>query len=201
MLLVKRLVLVGVASALSAFFTAGFATTAQASPISFYNDPTSITPTTTARGTLTCTLACSVLYETTGVYSTSVGGVFTVHPPNETIETGFVNGNLKAGDAAYTIADAAKTENAPSSFSTNALYVLMKIGGGNTFATMLIRNDSGTGALGLSWSGNSGSGLSHYTEFGELAPPIPTPLPAASLLLATALGGLGHVARRRRKAA
>ncbi|RKF12435.1 VPLPA-CTERM sorting domain-containing protein [Roseovarius spongiae] len=192
----RAIVAIGVA-ALMAVYTVALPTKSHAATITFYDDPAGPAD---KRGTLTCSVACSALFSTPGTYNTTVGGVFTVHPPNETTQTNFVNANLKAGDSSFLVADADKTEPAPSSFSTDALYILLKIGGGHTLNSLLVRNDSGAGGLELSWDGESASGLSHYTEFGEL--PITTiPLPAGGLLLLTALGGLGIAARRRRKAA
>ena len=107
-----------------------------------------------------------------------------------------MNANLFPGDAAF--ATGFKTEPAPNPFTTSALYILMKIGGGNTFNTVLVRNETNGGSLELTWDGNSASGLSHVTEFGGA---VPIPLPAGGLLLITALGGLGIAVRRRRKVA
>ena len=161
--------------------------------ITVYDDPVGLTG---ERGTLSCSAACSVLNAEPGVFSPGVGGVFTVHPPNLTNETSFVNANLFPGDAAF--ATGFKTEPAPNPFTTSALYILMKIGGGNTFNTVLVRNETNGGSLELTWDGNSASGLSHVTEFGGA---VPIPLPAGGLLLITALGGLGIAVRRRRKVA
>ena len=161
--------------------------------ITVYDDPVGLTG---ERGTLSCSAACSVLNAEPGVFSPGVGGVFTVHPPNLTNETSFVNANLFPGDAAF--ATGFKTEPAPNPFTTSALYILMKIGGGNTFNTVLVRNETNGGSLELTWDGNSASGLSHVTEFGGA---VPIPHPAGGLLLITALGGLGIAVRRRRKVA
>lgn len=49
------------------------------------------------------------------------------------------------------------------------------------------------------WSTATGQGISHISFYDSGATPIP--VPAAGLLLITALGGLGFAARRRRKAA
>lgn len=46
------------------------------------------------------------------------------------------------------------------------------------------------------WSVNLQQGLSHVSLYGS---PAPIPVPAAGILLITALGGLGIAARRRRK--
>lgn len=145
---------------------------------------------------VSCSAACSVLNAEPGVFSPGVGGVFTVHPPNLTNQTNFVNANLFPGDVAF--ATGFKTDPAPNTFTTSALYILMKIGGGNTFNTVLVRNETNGGSLELTWDGNSASGLSHVTEFGGTTP---IPVPAAGFLLITALGGLGLAARHRRKAA
>lgn len=197
MVRMKRILMTGALAALMAVTTVAFSTKSQASTITFYDDPSGLAG---ERGTLTCSVACSALFSTPGAYDTSIGGVFTVHPPNETTQTNFVNANHQAGDVSFAVVDANKTDSAPSSFSTNALYLLLKIGGGNTLNSLLVRNEAGIGGLELSWDGNRASGLSHYTEFGDL-PTVPIPLPAGGLLLVTALGSLGFAARRRSKAA
>ena len=208
----------------SAALALGTAGQLSAATITFYDNPGTLTG---QRGTLSCTNAgCGfeALLASPGSYSSHKGGIFTVHPPNETNQTAFVNDNRKSGDAAFSVPDADKTENAPSSFSSSALYVLLKIGGGDDFQSLLIRNTSGT-VLDLTWAGFTGpstaeprtgrgrdksdkddekvtgSGLSHYTEFGSLPPPPPTPaipVPAAGWLLLGGLGALGAMARARR---
>lgn len=149
-------------------------------------------------GTATCSQTCEGLVAIgPSVWATDGAVLFTVHPPSAAIELAFVNSVTGLNFASGT-----KTEDTPDdmSFFTNALYILMKIGGGNENATFLIHNTWGEG-LNISWLSVSGggNGLSHYTEFGS-APPATVPVPAAGLLLLGALGGLAALRRRRRVA-
>ena len=85
------------------------------------------------------------------------------------------------------------------SFQTSAQYLAIKVGLGHFFLEL-----AGPGPINLFYTadGNndsraqSGGGFSHYTEFGQLSA---VPVPAAGLLLVSALGGMGFAARRRRR--
>ncbi|MCV2881855.1 VPLPA-CTERM sorting domain-containing protein [Actibacterium sp. XHP0104] len=168
-----------------------FAQTAQAASIGIYDDAAAMTG---LRGTLTCDAGCEVLLLQPSTYSATVGQIFTVHPPNKATELAFVNNNLVPGDTAYT--SYVKDESPKSDFITSALYILFKLGGGNSDATFLVHNTSG-GNLGLTWAPTkgTGSGLSHTSSFGGAT----IPLPASGLLLLGAIGGL-TIARRRKAA-
>ena len=148
-------------------------------------------------GTLTCAQSClGLVNESPATWANDGAVLFTVHPPNLDNETDWVN-SVTGGSYTGT-----KTEQGGGhySFVTDALYILFKIGGGNTNATFLVQNTFGKG-LKVTWDEvpGQGAGLSHYTEFGA-APPPPSqvPLPAAGVLLAAALGGIGAVRSRRR---
>lgn len=116
-----------------------------ASTITFYDNPADTT--TGERGTLTCSAGCSALFSTPSIYDSTTGGVFTVHPPTVANQISFINANRQSGEASF--ATGFKTEPAVSPFTTNALYVLLKIGGGATFNSLLVRNESGAGGLQL----------------------------------------------------
>ncbi len=80
------------------------------------------------------------------------------------------------------------------SFSTDALYFMIKLGLGEAYFQNL------TGAtlyLAFLANGTSGGGLSHVTAFGGTV--SQTPLPAALPLFASALAVLGLIGRRRRR--
>jgi hypothetical protein len=79
------------------------------------------------------------------------------------------------------------------SFLSDAEYIVFKIGAGHFFLQL-----TGPGIVNITFDkdGQQKGGLSHYTEFGQLAA---VPIPAAGLLLIAGLAGLG--ALRRRKAA
>ncbi len=129
-----------------------------------------------------------------------VGGIFTVHPPNEANETAFVNANRNGGPAVefgqkINIDDIPGADGEDFDFMSTAEYILLKIGGGNSLNVALIHNLSG-GKLNLNFSTTAqASGLSHYTEFGETSV---VPLPAALPLLLTAIAGFGLVGRRKK---
>ena len=146
-------------------------------------------------GTLTCVQTCEGLVATgPTVWAMDGAKLFTVHPPSIANETSFVNAATGGGFVTGTKTD---TAGDPFAFTTDALYILMKIGGGkNEAAHFLIKNTFGAG-LQISWDAVSGqgAGLSHYTTFGVTPPPVP--VPAAGLLLLGALGGLAALRRRR----
>lgn len=204
----------------AAAFSAAMATGASAASITFYN---SLAPNTGERGTLTCTsIGCesgdflALIAEAASggpTYSATVGKMFTVHPPEPAQQMEWVNANLMGGDGPFgpfDPEDEYKTEIAGDggnyTITTNALYVLLKIGGGNTLQTALVKNASG-GELSLNWKGKPASGLSHFGEFGLVTIIIdpdpegeasPIPLPAAGWLLIGGLGALVAVRRRKR---
>lgn len=165
-----------------------FGLAANASTISIYDDAATNTD---LRGTLTCSVGCEVLISEPGTYSAVKGQVFTVHPPNDATELAFVNANLTGGDTPYLTGN--KNESPGTSFTSSALYILFKIGNGNTFNAFLVHNTGGNQLF--TWAGNTASGLSHTNSFGGTVSPVP--LPAAGFLLVAALGGLALVRRRK----
>jgi len=149
-------------------------------------------------GTATCSQTCAGLVAIgTPVWAKDGAKLFTVKPNDEN-QLKFVN--LVTG---LNFVSGTKTNGSGGnmSFATNALYILMKIGGGKENQTFLIHNTWGQG-LNIAWLAVSkgGNGLSHYTEFGTAPPLVPVPVPAAGLLLLGALGGLAVLRRRRRAA-
>jgi len=188
------------------------ASTAGAVTISVYSD----TDSTTERAAVTCT-GCSVLLYTAD--STDIGGVLG---PNNVVEgtipgdhgfgTGFgelfVNsfGSNPSDEAqwinsilgtSYTLTNSDKTDPASdgTQYSSLAAYVIVKIGRTPNYS--ILRNDT-VGAFTFSWDGKSGggAGISHFTEAGVAAVPVP----AAGFLLIGALGGLVGLRRRRKTA-
>jgi hypothetical protein len=150
-------------------------------------------------GTATCSETCEGLVAVgPSVWATDGAKLFTVHPPNDSIQRDFVNGATGNLFGIGNKTELEEGEGANYSFFTDALYILMKIGGGSELATFLIHNTFGKG-LEITWNqvDGGGNGLSHYTEFGEARTP-PIPVPAAGFLLIGALGGLAALRRRRR---
>jgi hypothetical protein len=145
------------------------------------------------QGTVTCYLSCAG-YTNPG-WSNTNAVMFTTSPDikDETAKVNEITGELFITGKKTDPANGSMT-----SFTSSAMYILFKIGGGNELAHFLIRNTSG-GSIDISWAkGNDqGTGLSHYTEFGGTAA---VPVPAAGLLLIGALGGLAALRRRRRTA-
>lgn len=82
------------------------------------------------------------------------------------------------------------------SFSTNADYVVLKIGAKPDY-TILKNRSSGT--FQFAWKPDGrGAGLSHFTAFGETVPDVSQiPLPAAGWLLLAGIGGLAAFRRRK----
>ena len=142
-------------------------------------------------GTLTCAQTCEGLVATTPTTWAVDGALlFTIQPNSIANETNFVNAVTGSSFANGT---QISTSGDPFSFVTNALYILMKIGGQDP-SHFLIKNTYGAG-LQISWDAVSGqgAGLSHYVAFGTAVIPVP----AAGLLLLGALGGLAALRRRR----
>ena len=152
------------------------------------------------RASIDCGGDCLGL-ETGGTWSSTRGDMFTVHPPSDANELAFVNTYV---DPDF-LANGTKDNSGATAFTSTALYILFKIGGGNEFATALIHNTSG-GLLNFSFTQiATGSGLSHISEFGEACPPDffgcgppvnVIPLPAGLPLLLSALG-IGAILRRK----
>lgn len=167
-----------------------------------YNDPVALTD---LRGTISSSAGgFEVLVDTTPTWDATapgIGGIFTVHPPNEANETTFVNDNRNGGDAVsfsqkINLGDLPNANGEDFDFMSTAEYILLKIGGGNSLNVALIHNLSG-GALDLNFStSTTGSGLSHYTEFGMVST---VPIPAALPLFLGALSALGFMGWRRRR--
>jgi hypothetical protein len=113
-------------------------------------------------------------------------------PANETLALntliGAVTFNPDGSDATKSV------ESPDPNFFTSAEYFSFKLGAGTYFFHLF-----GTGNVNIIYEeiGGSGSGLSHYTEWGMSEVPLPAALPMFLL----ALGGLGFVGRRRRQAA
>jgi hypothetical protein len=159
------------------------------------------------RGTLACNMVCEGLLSNlaSGIYPATVPDAstadgwsgtavdaFAIPSNSPTTEVGFVNAVLGTSFAAGTHV---LGNSGSMSFTSSAAYILIAIG--QSPDMLLISNTSGVEQT-FTWTAfdASGAGLSHYTEFGMAN----VPLPAAGFLLFGALGGLGFIARRKRKA-
>lgn len=183
--------------ALAGAVAAGALTSASAATVGVYND-TDLDPYTSAyRADLTCSAACTVLNYAGGLYSFSgaMGELFA-GPSNsgDASEASWVNSVLGTAFTAANVASGKSNGSDGTNYSTNSLYVIVKIGRNPDYT--ILRNDSG-GALTWSWKGRSGqgAGLSHYVNLGQT--PAPVPLPAAGVLLLAGLAGLGLAKRRK----
>lgn len=153
-------------------------------------------------GTVTCTASCEAFTgagspgEPTGlgVLSSTAADEYDGTPANPADEAARLNTlagtSFVAGDATVIAGSSASGGNPDDSFVTLALFIVMKIGNMEIF----IKNTSG-GALTIDYDSfeGAGSGLSHYTEFGQV------PLPGAMWLMGAGLAGLGFAARRKKK--
>jgi len=170
---------------------------AQAATISLYRSGSAV-------ATISCGAAACEGWTGSGWSDTSAD-LFTVHPPNDAIQAAWVGGIV--GEDFTGQVDKDETGTAPT--GSMAEYVLFKLGGGNEYATALLRNVSG-GAITYTFTETaktftkgksakkSGAGLSHTNSFGSV---VATPLPASGVLLGLGLLASGaFAARRRRKA-
>lgn len=132
-----------------------------------------------------------------GALSTSSASLYQVgnaSPENEAQALDFLIDGIDNDDFTTGLTtQVAEADSDSLTFLSDAEYLAFKVGK-DTFFLQL----TGPGIVTISFdkNGQKGNGLSHYTEFGQLAA---VPIPAAGLLLIAGLAGLG--ALRRRKAA
>jgi hypothetical protein len=110
--------------------------------------------------------------------------------------------NTLAGTS-FLATDETKVDSPATSFIVNALYFMIKIGGGtlpghedHAFFKLLV---PGEVQIVYDQNGQTSGGLSHIAVWGGTVTPIP--LPAALPMLLTAIGGLFMLGRRRREIA
>jgi hypothetical protein len=124
-----------------------------------------------------------------GSFSNTLADLYSIGKSDEANEAAALN--VLAGTN-FTGTDGVRTPGSGGdmTFSTLALYVVMKLGNEWIF----IKNLTG-GSLTVAYDavGGGGFGLSHFTEFG--APQVP--LPAAVWLMGAGLAGLGAASRRK----
>ena len=148
-------------------------------------------PGTVWRATVGCDFACEGLVnDAPTTFDGANAKLYNLRNSGLGTETAWVNG--LTGES-YATGTKYAGNGGDMSFTTSALYILLKTGVGPN--TTLIHNTSGR-ALMISWTQvGQGAGFSHYTEFGQV-PQVP--LPAAGFLLIGALGGLAALRRRTR---
>jgi hypothetical protein len=175
-------------------FSGGFANDTQAATVAFQNGADGGGDT---RFTVECSVGCQGWLFDAETLSSTIGGLI------DFLDTTYADGegetwekNLLASVAGETGLAFSKNEDPDTSYSSNALYQLFKIG--KTPNVGVLKNTAGVVQTYSFDQVATGSGLSHISNYGVVAP---VPLPAAGLMLITALGGLGFAARRRRKAA
>lgn len=142
--------------------------------------------------TVVC-LSC-VGYIAPGTTSPTAAQTENAQPSNETAEANFIN--TMTGTTMFTSSDADKISDGGASldFTSSFQYIVFKIGN----QRFLIENFAANSLFEFDQIDGTGSGLSHYTGFGQVAA---VPVPAAGLLLGSVLLGGGFAARRRRKQA
>ncbi len=153
-------------------------------------------------GTIDCSTSCEAFTlgapalgaepNAMGILSISDAWFYDGQPASESAEADRLSILISGATGVFSGADGLKTIGNSGSmmFSSLAEYVMLKIGNDSVF----IRNTSG-GMLSVDFTSfaGAGSGLSHYTEFGEV------PIPGAIWLMGIGLAGLG-AARRKAKA-
>lgn len=192
----------GMAAALVGVASVVAAPMANATPVSVYNNASTQD---TLRFTIGCGSAtgdCSgklavLASESPYVFdSTSplIGGLFTLNNQGIATETAFVNAATGQNFATGTKTDAGGSDG--WEFSTSAAYFLIKTGKSPNDA--VFHNISG-GEIDLFYTQTSGtgSGFSHYTEFGTAQVPVPEPAALGMLGFGVLLVGLFAGLRRR----
>lgn len=190
----------GVAAAIVGVLGLVAAPLANATPVSFYND--AATP-TTVRYTLGCGSAsgsCSGLLEvleSESPYSfdSSVGDLFSLGSSGIGTETSFVKTATGQNFATGTQVDGSGSNH---EFSTSAEYFLIKTGQGGGPPYALIHNLSGS-SLDLYFEAQTtGTGFSHFTEFGPgTTTAVPEPKALGMLGFGVLLVGVFAGLRRR----
>lgn len=157
-------------------------------------------------GTVTCTPNCQAYTGAgtpgaptgLGVLSNSAADEYVGVPSNavneaarlNTIAGTFFTGTGAAFNGQQFAGSGGSGANPDDTFMTLALYIVMKIGNDDIF----IKNTSG-GQLQIQYDSfaGQGSGLSHYSEFGDVVP-----LPGALWLMGAGLAGLGFASRKKK---
>lgn len=173
---------------------------ANATVITFYNAPSTQTGERFTLGCGSATGDCAGLLEaletqssdgSAGVYSQTIGGLFSLGNSGSGTQASFANLNAVGGPSSDFSTGTTTNGNGKNSFrfSTSADYFLIKIGNKGGLSTALLHNLSG-GDLDLFFTGltGGGNGFSHYTAFGDATPPTPVAVPEPSSLGILGLG-------------
>ena len=149
--------------------------------LTFYND----LPAGTERFTVSCTLGCDAYEGTTPTTWGLDGDLFETGNSGSATEIAKVN-----AITGETYTSMTKDETGTETFTSNAEYILIKIGRGPNVG--LIRNALAGNMFTFTATGQ-GAGLSHVTEFGQVSA---VPVPASVWLFGTALIGFIGFSRR-----
>jgi len=153
-------------------------------------------------GTIECTTSCEAFTGAggngaqptgAGTLSSTFADYYDGTPSNEASEAERLSILISGSAGLFAGTDGTQIAGNSGSmmFSTLAEYVVLKIGN----VAVFIKNTSG-GSLNIDFTSfaGAGSGLSHFTEFGQVSD---VPLPAAAWLMIAGLGGLGFAGRRK----
>jgi len=153
----------------------------------------------TQRFTVTCEISCQGYLFDDETFGT-VGGLIDFKDQNFASGQGAAwEKDLLEKASGETFSDFSKDENPSTTFTSNAMYILFKIG--NSPSIGVLKNNSGFLQEYTYSKSPNGHGLSHIAEAGKGLPEMPPaaviPLPAAGWLLLAGIGGLAAMRRRK----
>ena len=168
----------------------GFTMSVQANVVTFYDDASDLT--STERLTITCNLCEGWIGPLDTDFSASLGDMFDINGGNPTDETNAVNAILGTSFGTGTKTETGLGDSV--TVTSSAEYLLLKVGQTPDYAIIKLNGDS---SFDFAAYDGTGSGLSHYLEFGQ-GMRTAVPVPAAVWLFGTALIGFVGVSRKRK---
>jgi hypothetical protein len=156
-----------------------------------------------ATGNLTPNAGCQAFEDTSDPDPADFDGLFGYDDWVELakIDANDIDGNSSDGGFTFTSTDGNKTGTWSVTGYTGPLVIVLKDGNQAPAPTLLYLLDGTSGTWSSPWvnsnTGESVASLSNVQLWGLEVRPPPIPVPAAGILLVTALGGLGFLARRK----